>query len=212
VEINTNFQIKHFSFCKDRPEDVLGGLNKTLSLNWAADSGTKLIFHTCDYPAHGKLFYAGEDDRYPNGDPTGLTHTQLFEQFRKRQIQYCFGSITSHTDQMLEQFNCVCYAPISQFNVEDAGNICESVVAAIRESMCTSTKDVTTTSIRRTPRTFEYDKSEPNWNAIEHSFGSFVTYKAPGSIIDVINDVPLIRNHSEVAKVKIAPKPFAHGE
>lgn len=56
----------------DFPEDVQGGFNKALNLNWAKNS-VKTCFHIADAPGHGKNItgpYAGDD--YPNGSPDGF--------------------------------------------------------------------------------------------------------------------------------------------
>ena len=58
----------------DFPEDVQGGFNKALGLDWGADS-TKLAFHIADAPGHGKDINGcggfGHGDSYPNGSPEG---------------------------------------------------------------------------------------------------------------------------------------------
>lgn len=56
----------------DFPEDVQGGFNKALALDWSPDS-TKLAFHIADAPGHGKDLVdgGGFGDSYPNGSPDG---------------------------------------------------------------------------------------------------------------------------------------------
>lgn len=41
---------------RDVAEDVLGGLNKAITLKWSPEAATKVIFHIADAPAHGAEF------------------------------------------------------------------------------------------------------------------------------------------------------------
>lgn len=54
----------------DTPEDVLGGLEAALNLDWQA--ATRLIVWIGDSPCHGSVYHTDEDD-YPHGCPRGLT-------------------------------------------------------------------------------------------------------------------------------------------
>jgi hypothetical protein len=55
----------------DSPKDVLGGLNAAVNrMSWR--NTTRVLFHICDHPPHGRRFSNLEDD-YPDGDPYGLT-------------------------------------------------------------------------------------------------------------------------------------------
>ena len=38
----------------DEPEDVLGGLDTSIKLNWSEDHGNHILVHLADAPAHGK--------------------------------------------------------------------------------------------------------------------------------------------------------------
>lgn len=53
----------------DFPEDVQGGFNKALNMDWKADSA-KQVFLICDAPGHGKDI-CDSGDNYPNGSPDG---------------------------------------------------------------------------------------------------------------------------------------------
>jgi hypothetical protein len=57
---------------KDWPEDVQGGLNEALNLNWMSDS-IKQAFLICDAPGHGvDLTNDPITDDYPAGSPDGF--------------------------------------------------------------------------------------------------------------------------------------------
>jgi hypothetical protein len=42
-------------------EDIVGGLNKVLELNWT--SNTRLVVHIADAPCHGKKYHNERKDR-----------------------------------------------------------------------------------------------------------------------------------------------------
>ena len=83
----------------DFPEDVVGGLNKVLGLNWDINS-KKQVFHVCDAPEHGKQFYDDSDDDYPAGSPEGLKIEPLMQQFCSRDIQFTCIKLNNHTNKM----------------------------------------------------------------------------------------------------------------
>merc|ERR1711871_824673 len=48
----------------DPPEDIVGGFEAVLSLDWEAD--TRVLIHFADAPCHGSKYHSMHDD-YPNG-------------------------------------------------------------------------------------------------------------------------------------------------
>ena len=56
----------------DAPEDVAGGLDKALKLNWTENS-VKSLFLILDAPTHGSDYhnYGNFGDDYPKGSPDG---------------------------------------------------------------------------------------------------------------------------------------------
>ena len=53
----------------DAPEDVQGGLNQALKMEWTEGS-IKQLFLICDAPGHGKDIWDGHDN-HPKGSPDG---------------------------------------------------------------------------------------------------------------------------------------------
>ena len=92
----------------DFPEEVLGALDRTRSLNWSNDSESKQIFHIADAPAHGTKFqHPAMQDDYPDGHPSDPCHIKLFNWLtNEMKIQYVFGKINNSTDRMIEMFSC----------------------------------------------------------------------------------------------------------
>ncbi len=117
----------------DYPEDVLGGLNRTLSLNWPASTAAKIVLHFGDAPPHGKRYvlcrhccHGGRlhtvappllpllviDDRFgdgygdslPDGHERDPDLAYLFSSFSRKGIEYQFMRLDSSCDRMLEVF------------------------------------------------------------------------------------------------------------
>lgn len=89
----------------DAAEDVAGGLQQALGLDWAGD--VRVLFHVADAPAHGAAFHGPLlSDRYPGGDPDGRDPRELLKQLAGRAVDYTFTKCgTAHTDKMLEELH-----------------------------------------------------------------------------------------------------------
>jgi hypothetical protein len=99
----------------DTPEDVLGGLNAAINrMSWR--NTTRVLFHICDAPPHGRRFYnVSMGDDYPSGDPNGLTAEGVLGNLRSANILYFFGKINHLTDKMIDVFRNI----IGDFKVFD---------------------------------------------------------------------------------------------
>jgi hypothetical protein len=172
-----------------------------------------MIFHIADFPCHGRGFHDNLSDSYPNGDPTGLTHTDLFNKMIQNNIQYYFGKITRHTDIMIAKFEAAYKNQINPFDVKNVGAILDSVLSSVESSMlATGTRLVSRHGSRVSRmREFTMERKEPNWNNLSILEGISITYNYPSSITSIIEDVPLERGCSKLAKIRIAPHPFARG-
>ena len=195
----------------DGPEDVFGGIDKAINLGWSSNISTKVIFHICDAPCHGREFHCYGDD-YPDGDPHGLTHTELFSRIRQLGIHYYFGRMTSTTDQMIRKFSDVYGQPIVDFDVKKASQIRDTVVAAVgisRLAITASSKKALVGA--RVPREYTLVKADPDWMKCPVQTGTFSSYEFPEHIEDIIYDIPLKRKERQPASVKIASNPFDVG-
>ena len=192
------------------PEDVFGGLEHAINLNWSDDAGTKVIFHICDAPCHGNTFHSGLGDSYPSGDPKGRTHTALFSRLRSQGIQYYFGKINNSTDIMIQKFSEAYGEAIVDFDVKKVENIRESIITAVNFSVSASIMGSMSTK-NRVEKSYVYDKTEPDWSCRPVQEGRLVSYDLPDSIEDIIRDVSLRRRTPKLSQVKIAPNPFSKG-
>eukprot|EP00080_Pristionchus_pacificus_P016921 PDM76941.1 efk-1 [Pristionchus pacificus] len=196
----------------DHPEDVFGGLDTALDLDWSDKFGTKVMFHICDYPCHGTEFHSGITDHYPNGDPKGRTCKQLFSRLRAKGIQYHFGKITNHTDIMFSKFEEAYGEPITEFNVKNVKDIAQSVITAVKNSVSASLAvSHRTKGVARRERSFTLEKKEPEWGSHKEIEGKFVSYNFPRSIQDIEDGIALERDKPEETRVKVARHPFARG-
>ncbi|PAV60349.1 hypothetical protein WR25_07826 [Diploscapter pachys] len=149
----------------DAAEDVFTGLEKAINLDWSEDSGTKIIFHIADRPCHGREFhsYSRKSDNYPDGDPFGRTHTDLFRRIRLKGIQYYFGRISNQTDIMVEKFSEAYGDTIQQFDVAQYQKMRDSVITAVSTSINASISDCTLNSCeKRKLLNFNTNLNEPD--------------------------------------------------
>eukprot|EP00891_Asterochloris_glomerata_P008577 jgi/Astpho2/8577/Aster-x0361 len=114
----------------DIAEDVAGGLEKVMGLDW--QSGTKLVIHFGDAPAHGRKYYTYCHDNHPGGDPTGLVPEDLGE--------LLYAQINTTTDVMTDLFaKQYAHSQNAVFkvikHVDAASSFVPMVVASIRDSM-----------------------------------------------------------------------------
>jgi hypothetical protein len=122
----------------DAPEDVHGGLERALRLDWGVGgSMTRVLVHVADAPCHGARYHACTDDAYPGGDPHGLRSDELLRGLRQRGVCYKFGRINGSTDRMVELFDGEAGGGyISSCDVADCRAITAAVTATLRASIC----------------------------------------------------------------------------
>jgi hypothetical protein len=88
----------------DLAEDVAGGMQQVRDLDWS-HADVRSVFHIADAPPHGREYHnAGISDRYPRGDPGGLSPKSLIGSFSGLGVDYTFIRINESTDKMAEVF------------------------------------------------------------------------------------------------------------
>ncbi len=125
----------------DGPEDVHGGLNEALALDWTSDA--RVVFHIADAPCHGTQFHDGLADDHPDGfqgweqedlNPEEMTAESLLTDLVGEQISYCFLRITHHTERMIGAFRDIYRRAASgtpcHFSIADLGTAPDSRDAA----------------------------------------------------------------------------------
>jgi hypothetical protein len=99
----------------DIPEDIVGGFEAVLKLDWEAD--TRVLIHFADAPCHGSKYHGYADD-YPNGVPGQPKPEELLKAMVNRKIIYRFCEFTSTTSQMCQLFKTVYDAECRKQNWE----------------------------------------------------------------------------------------------
>ena len=86
----------------DDAEDVAGGLNAGLKMNWRSNARYAILI--ADAPGHGNQYHDKEvQDDYGNGDPNGLVIEDLMEKYVDNNINLCLTKIDDYTDIMFDK-------------------------------------------------------------------------------------------------------------
>ena len=86
----------------DDAEDVAGGLNSGLNMNWRSNARYAILI--ADAPGHGKQYHTEEvQDDYESGDPNGLVLEELMEKYVDNNINLCLTRIDEYTDIMFDR-------------------------------------------------------------------------------------------------------------
>jgi hypothetical protein len=203
----------------DCPEDVLGGLDAAMTqMNW--QHSTRVLLHIGDCPPHGRHFTTLQDDKYPDGDPYGLTAESVLEKMQSKNILYFFGKITNYTEKMLEIFRSI----IGEFPVFDlvGGDPIVLVDKFIKATSSSITIAVSLTSTIGSnfrdiyslqKRKLDMDPNEPNWDILPLQKGAVMWYYILETLDDLKNPKYFNKSslYSKSFTFKIASKPFSAG-
>ena len=86
----------------DDAEDVAGGLNAGLNMNWRSNARYAILI--ADAPGHGNQYHTNEvQDDYESGDPNGLVLEDIMEKYADNNINLCLTRIDDYTDIMFEK-------------------------------------------------------------------------------------------------------------
>jgi hypothetical protein len=100
----------------DIPEDVAGGYQKVLQMDWS-HATTKFVFHIADAPPHGEMWHDSIIvDHYPN--PDGPKLEDLILQASIQDIHLAFVRINDSTNQMIQNFRNVYHNEIHVMELE----------------------------------------------------------------------------------------------
>ena len=116
--------------CADYPEDVQGGLNEALKLNWLNNS-IKQAFLICDAPGHGKEFNTfGWGDNYPNGSPDGFKIQEQMKTFAVKNINFSIVKVNNDCDSMIKVMQENYDSPSLKMNVTDLADAVKNKTSA----------------------------------------------------------------------------------
>jgi len=203
----------------DVPEDVLGGLQTALNLDWSiGGAATRVLIHIGDAPCHGH-YYQDRDcftckDNYPDGDPEGIQPGVLLHNLRAKEVQYVFGKINSTTDKMIRLFDEEAGGDYIQVReMRDTRLVAETVTNSLHASVATT---VTALSAgRRAPNVVKTSEDIPIWRDVVAQDIQLHRCQQVSSISDLCTGASASatqRMCMDVATVKLAALPFSQGE
>ncbi|CAF1194625.1 unnamed protein product [Adineta ricciae] len=199
----------------DACEDVLGGLQKTVHLQW--NQPVRILIHVADCPSHGRRYHdlPEHKDHYLSSDNDGAIGQELFDKFVQLDLKYFFGRLTSHTDKMMEQFIQFGQKRISieEINLKNFQNLLPFIVESISRSISKTASsllkshsavesNLQNTKTSRISR-ISFDSIEPDWLNIPMKKVQVIKYQC--------NDQLVCEQINESTNIKIAEKPFAEG-
>lgn len=199
----------------DAPEDVLGGLNKAIQLNWLESSGTRIIFHLADAPPHGRqLFKHSHRDDYPNGHPSDRDLTSLFDELNYKEIDYYFGKINSDCDSMIEVFEEYLKRKIVTMECSNTNLLTAAVIESVKSSVSSSCEKSTNASKKSLSasriRNLTIVSEEPDWSTLPIIPASILQFKFPENVETITSFAPL-EQKLRYCKIQVAPSPFSKG-
>jgi hypothetical protein len=142
----------------DASEDVLGGLERAVGLEWSFGSSTvRRLVHIADAPGHGLIYHnfakrtkapswaenPKKWDRFPGCDTDGAIGQQLMARLSKNKIDYTFVQISSHTRKMttlLKQWYDQSPAKNLPMNVVELGDMESLILRELGQSFESCTK------------------------------------------------------------------------
>jgi len=196
----------------DFPEDVIGGLNKAITLPWPQRSGTRIIFHLADAPPHGKgRFHDGRHrDDYPNGHPRDRPIQEIFLEMRTKNLNYYFGRINNECGMMVAVFEKYYGQRIEPMDSTKVQTICSSVIESVVRSVSVTHRIDIPHLVTKKVRTFTLDEKEPNWLRLPRENGTVLTLELPETIQEITSFMKLQEKMKKL-RLQIAPDPFSKG-
>ncbi|KAF0426412.1 kinase-like protein [Gigaspora margarita] len=203
----------------DIPEDVLGGLNAAITrMTWS--NATRILIHIGDAPPHGRN-YTRDYDKYPKGDPKGLTAKRVLRRMQSNKILYHFGKINYSTDTMINNFREI-IGDFPIFNLKKTGGdparlinkFCNATCSAIFSSVMLTTTLKNTKSIYSLQKEkLQINPREPDWSTLSIKSGELLSYLLPNSLDEIMDDCYFFNSNFTIQEIsfKLAPQPFSVG-
>ena len=108
----------------DQPEDIAGGLNQALKMDWK--STARYVVLVCDAPCHGAKYHDIYIDTFKEGDPAGYQIEDLMQKFKDMNITFYCVEINNTTKKMFDIMKNV-YNDDSKFSIEKNGDSYENL-------------------------------------------------------------------------------------
>ena len=108
----------------DQPEDIAGGLNQALKMDWK--STARYVVLVCDAPCHGAKYHDIYIDTFKDGDPAGYQIEDLMQKFKEMNITFYCVEINNTTKKMFDIMKNV-YNDDTKFSIEKNGDSYENL-------------------------------------------------------------------------------------
>ena len=207
-------------------EDVFGGLNEVLKLQWKNLS--KALIHVTDAPCHGERFHNNEIDDFPKGDPQGLQISKIIKNLIANDIDYYFTEIREKkTKKMIDEFNkemdIAGGKGIQLYKLKSAGNLLETVMTAVSHTICNTQHANMHNLSTKEMKELGLDRNRLNWKRenFEEFTANCYTFRFEGdldSFDDMMRRIPekrsidrYIKSEMEKVNILLCPVPFSRG-
>lgn len=121
-------------------EDVFGGFERLLQLNWR--SKNRLLYHIADAPCHGRSYHESKySDDYPNNDTAKTEGTRFMKAFSDLGMKYTFCRINNTTDTMVRELSQLSSLKIETCSLSDPSALVKLVSKSISTSVKSSVRD-----------------------------------------------------------------------
>jgi hypothetical protein len=200
----------------DWPEDVLGGLQTALDLEWPAEGGTRMVYHLADAPPHGNPLYHDQPDQYAGGHHADPSLGDLFRRMgpNDKDILYFFGHCDKRRQackKMIQVFQKHYHDEIKEYHNHEGTGISRSVVEAVSTSVSLKSSQVGSHSGGVSmERQYEINKDPVNWEHADVLKAEIMELTTPASVKSIQEYVklePTVNNTT----LQVAPHPFAKG-
>lgn len=185
-------EVKCTGGLEDKCEDVMGGLNTALNLqfnNYDGDNrGIRILLHVADAPCHGNAFHASNvPDAYPSGCPLGLLPENIIPRLIfEKDVQYIFIKLNYTTDLMIKDFNRIIelYQPQSQADVDCPNGSIAATVKHIRTVPVSIASRFTSTVYRYFEELLR-EKLQKSWTLRDYSCNTSLLNASAATLKDV---------------------------
>jgi len=214
----------------DGPEDVFGGLDAVLGLDWQAD--TRVLIHIADFPCHGQRFHPvfanlwdspGQELDSDGKDKNGLSAESLIARLIPTGIAYHFyHACRNNTERMIDEFNKIASESgyvIAETDLRTAGLLQTFAVLSVTRSIADSAQDFCRRPAGGTKfETIEEEEEDdlefiprpPKWKSVDQEVACATWYDIPGSV-GVLRPGMELHKMKTTITLQVAANPFSEG-
>eukprot|EP00741_Cyanophora_paradoxa_P015434 tig00020875_g14897.t1 len=213
----------------DETEDVLGGLEAALKLNWSGRR--RVLVHIADAPSHGTFYHDGAGDSHPDFDKDGAKGQSVMRRLAAKSVDFHFCKINESTDKMVrklaEAYDPAARKPLASLELRSAVNelgalildtICSTVTASslsLRTGKGSALEfDMTEYTINKTPVPWDV-ADHPRWGPWQtvylYDFPELRSRREPLGYFEIEGEALVHLNVREGVRLRLSQEPCAKG-